>query len=303
MSGHGNSHSRRQSRGPPNPSRTSYCPTNNQFVNGYQHEQMPRQQPQQLPQFTNGESEPRSVQELWSFVQHLQNELSINRGEHAKLLDDFVELRHVNSNLMKVVDRQADAISKLEVDLDNLDQYSRRENVCFTNLLVNEEKSCEDQVVLLCEQLGVDIAKNDLVAAHPLKGKKGKAPRFIARFKDRSTAQKVFRNRKETKNISPDKKKLLFENPEKGVGVQPNITSKRAALLGQVNDAVRLGNLSSCWVDYKNGNVLLRVNANGNPKLIRNTADLLVCVPTFKPNEFLFCESPFLNNTDSGFSP
>ena len=70
----------------------------------------------------------------------------------------------------------------------------------------------------------------------------------------------MFRNRKVTENISPDKKKLLFENPEKGVGVQPNnITSKRAALLGQVNDAVRLGNLYSCWVDYKNGNALLRV--------------------------------------------
>ena len=88
-------------------------------------------------------------------MQHLQTKLSINRSEHAKLLDDFVELRHVNSNLMKVVDRQAEAICKLEVELDNLDQYARRENVCFTNLLVNEERSCEDQVVLLCEQLKV----------------------------------------------------------------------------------------------------------------------------------------------------
>ena len=74
---------------------------------------------------SRGPSEPRSVQELWSFMQHLQTELSINRSEHAKLLDDFVELRHVNSNLMKVVDRQAEAICKLEVELDNLDQYSR----------------------------------------------------------------------------------------------------------------------------------------------------------------------------------
>ena len=90
---HGNSQHRRQSRGPPNSFRTSYCPVNSQFVNGYQHEQMPRQQPQQLPHFTNGESEPRSVQELCSFMQHLQTELSITRSEYAKLLDDFVELK------------------------------------------------------------------------------------------------------------------------------------------------------------------------------------------------------------------
>ena len=81
-------------------------------------------------------------------MQHLQTELSINRSEHAKLLDDFVELRHVNSNLMKVVDGQAEAICKLEVELDNLDQYSRRENAYFTGCIAMR---------LLKEQIPVDV--------------------------------------------------------------------------------------------------------------------------------------------------
>ena len=83
--------------------------------------------------------------------------------------------------------------------------------------------------------------------------------------------------------------------------MQPNITAKRAALLGQVNDAVKQHDLNACWIDYKNGNVLLRLNAAGDPKLIRNTNELISCVPDFTPKEFLFCVSPFLTNID--YSP
>ena len=204
----------------------------------------------QLPHSANGEFSPGSLQELWQFVQGLQNELSFSRGAHAHLMDEFVELRNAHSELNKIVDQQREKICKLEVELEGLNQYSRRENFCFTNLLVDAEHSCEQQVVDLCGELGVDIKKDDLVAAHPLKGKKGKSPRYIARFKDRQTAQRVFKNRKLTKNIDPTKKNL-FANPEKGVGVQPNITAKRAALLGQVNDAVKQHDLNACWIDYK----------------------------------------------------
>ena len=86
-------------------------------------------------------------------------------------MDEFVELRNAHSELNKIVDQQREKICKLEVELEGLDQYSRRENVCFTNLLVDAEHSCEQQVVDLCGELRVDIKKDDLVAAHPLRSK------------------------------------------------------------------------------------------------------------------------------------
>jgi hypothetical protein len=53
----------------------------------------------------------------------------------------------------------------------------------------------------------------DLVAAHPSPGKK--TTRFIARFKDRATALRVFHNRKKTKNIDPLKKKSILAEDQR----------------------------------------------------------------------------------------
>ena len=156
-------------------------------------------------------------------------------------------------------------------------------------------------MVYLCQELGVDIAAEDLVAAHPLPGKR--ANRFIARFKDRSNTQKIFANGKQSKNIAPDKKKTIFADPGKGVAVQPNITPKRAALLAQVKDAVQENSLDSCWVDPKNCNVMLRVQKNARPVQISSTVDLLEIVPDFVPNDFLLCADPHYLQFLSDFSP
>ena len=192
--------------------------------------------------------------------------------------------------------------SKLKSDLDALDQYSRRENVCFTNVKVDSTHSCSDQIVKLCQELEVSVADTDLVAAHPLptgkprSGSNGNtAPkRFIARFKERSTAQTVLSNRKLSKNISPQSKDQLFSDPSRGIAVQPNITPSRTSLLAQVKDAVRECNLEGCWVDTKNCNIMLRCVKNGRPVPIFNTVDLCCRVKTFKPKDFIMCVNPNL---------
>ena len=238
---------------------------------------------------------PMSVQDLCQMVYAMQ--------------DDIVDLQQRNQHLNCVVNDQSLKIAKLEADLDSLDQYSRRENVCFTNLLIDETHPCETQIINICHELGVDVTSDDFVATHPLPGKKSRVnkssgKRYIARFKNRATAQKVFKNRKMTKQIDPEKKKTLFLNKDKGVAVQPNITAKRAALLGQVKDAVEKSSLDSYWVDTKNCNIMLRLNSNDRPIPIMNTSDLLKVVPEFVPREYLLCADPriFMNNADP-FSP
>ncbi len=220
------------------------------------------------------------------------------------LQDEVMELRHENYQLTELVNMQSAALANFDANLDSLDQYSRRENVCFTNLLIDSTHSCEDQIVSLCNELGADVTSDDLVAAHPLPGKKNsKTSRYIARFKNRSKAQEVLAKRKQTKTIDPAKKKALFADPARGVAVQPNITAKRAALLAQVKDAAAKCNLNSHWVDPKNCNIMLRVNPNGRPSPIMNTLDLIRAVPNYVPDKFWLCVSPQNLNNAECFSP
>ena len=230
---------------------------------------------------------PRTVKDLWPLVKALQEELFVLREDNHHLRQAFNDLTLRNV--------------RLESDLEALDQYSRRENVCLTNIKVDNDNKCDEQVVALCNELGVDIKTDDLVAAHPLPGRRSN--RFIARFKDRATAQKVFRNRKQTKTIDPNKKKAIFADDKKGVAVQPNITSKRSALLAQVKEAVDKYSLDSCWVDTINCNIMLRLNQNGRPTPIMNTLDLMKYVTDFVPSEFILCVDPMSLFSVPNFSP
>ena len=123
-----------------------------------------------------------------------------------ELQDEIMEVRGENMVLKQTLNVQAHHIAEITQKCDDLDQYGRRENVCFTNLKVTEERPCAQQVVELCHELGVEVATSDLVDAHPLPSKRGRGNRCIARFRDRKKAQDVFAARKRSKDIDPTKK-------------------------------------------------------------------------------------------------
>ena len=74
-----------------------------------------------------------------------------------------------HDSAMNTLSKENASLSK---ELDNLSQYTRRENICFTNLAVDDDHTCEEQVTNLCHELGVEVTHTDLVAVHPFKTKK-----------------------------------------------------------------------------------------------------------------------------------
>ena len=105
-------------------------------------------------------------------------------------------------------------------------------------------------------------------------------------------AQKVFANRKASKGIDSTKKKGLAARADKGFAVQPNITPRRAKLLAQVKDAVQHLKWNSVWVDYRNGNIMLKQTSSSRPIPIHCTLDLKKLIgPSFEPYDYYFCVS------------
>ena len=142
----------------------------------------------------------------------------------------------------------------------------------------------------MCNELGVEVNPDDLVASHTLPARKGKAVRVIARFKERKMAQEVFAKRKGTKNIGANKKKGLAAKADKGFAIQPNITPRRAKLLAQVKDTVQTMQWNAVWVDYRNGNIMLKQSPSSRPVPIHSTRDLKQLVgPNFDPLDYYFC--------------
>ncbi len=152
-----------------------------------------------------------------------------NSGEYDSLAALVGELQAAVAEV-----RGENMFLRLQKDLDDLNQYNRRENVCFTNLRLDNDHDAETQVRNLCHEIGVEVTTDDIIACHPLPSRKGRDVRVICRLKDRRLAHKIFENRKGTKAIGTNKKSELAARPDKGFAVQPNLTPMRAKLLAQV---------------------------------------------------------------------
>ena len=228
-----------------------------------------------------------------------------------ELLREVAHLKAENSNFRVELDYmhslfngQATHVAQVEADLDNLAQYNRRENVVFTNLLIDEQHTVTDQVVNLCQEIGVDVEANDIVAAHALPtSRHSKVKKYIARFHQRSKAQQVFQKRKYCKEIPREKKKSLAANPDKGFSIAPNLTPKRAKLLGQVKEFNSKYSHAGCWVDYNSSKIMLKLKDGQRGTVIKDTSDLVMLNQNYCPDQWVFCAPPFFECEQAQKSP
>ena len=149
----------------------------------------------------------------------------------------------------------------------------------------------------------MDVSPADIVVCHPLPSNPGKPKRFITRFHDRSTAQRVFRNRKKAKNISPDAKSKLAANSGKGFGIVPNLTPKRGKFFGQVSSFCEQFDHEGCWVDPNTGKILLKLRGSDRDRVIKNTADLTEINISYIPTDWHFCSAPNINVVSDSSTP
>ena len=236
------------------------------------------------------------VQCLSNLVSSLQTTVSDLIERVTAVTDENVTLRADVELLKSVINRQAATIATLDMEIDNIGQYGRRENIVFTNLQVKPDQSPDKQVIELCKEIGVDVDVSDLVACHTLPSRQGDNKRVIARFHDREKARKIFGNRKKSKGIKGELKNKLAANKEKGFGISPNLTVKRSKFFAQVQDFCKCRDHEGCWADPNTGKILLKVKGATRGRVIKNTSDLTELDNMFEPDEWFFCSKPYFTN-------
>ena len=250
------------------------------------------------------------ISKLTTLITSLQTTVSDLTEKYAaanesilSLKTDNIKLRSDVEQLKSVVNRQATAIANLDTEIDDLNQYGRRENIVFTNLQVATDESPETQVINLCKEIGVDVDKSDIVACHPLPSGNGKPRRIITRFHERAKAQKVFNNRRKAKDIPPAAKVKIAADKGKGFGILPNLTIKRGKFFAQVKTFNDTKKHQGCWVDPNTGKILLKVTGSLRGRVVRTTADLVEIDSSFVPSEWFFCSAPSFDFHNDSSSP
>ena len=127
-------------------------------------------------------------------IRELETSLSFLSGKYDTLIN---QVQSSNGLEKKVKDLQKVQFD-LECSVDDLAQYLRRDCVEISGILPTEELTCEDIVLSLGNEMGLELDKEDISTAHVLPTfDKGKDDKMIVKFTRRSVRNDFYGNRKE----------------------------------------------------------------------------------------------------------
>ena len=131
----------------------------------------------------------------------------VPREEFTKLQNDFRKLNDKFDDAQKRWDSQRDDMAN---QIDNAQQYSRRDNIKIIGIEPKTNEDVEQIVIDVVKDAGLDITKDDISIAHRINtkgdttsnnetnshGKPKKIPSIIARIKSRKLRNQIFQARK-----------------------------------------------------------------------------------------------------------
>ena len=202
-------------------------------------------------------NEVKEIEASQEFISAKYEDLQDN---HDKLLKSYhkpgEELKSANAKLENL---EKDVV-KDSTNLENLEQYGRRQNLEFCGVPKKENEDVTKIVVELCELLGTEINQSDISIAHRLPDKPAKSvnkkpepPAITARFVSRSLRNEIYGRRKFLKQI--DIKQFPVAGM-KNLYINENLRTSRKALLWKTKQVAKEKYHKYVWT--KNGKILTR---------------------------------------------
>ncbi|KAI4466549.1 l1 transposable element-related [Holotrichia oblita] len=110
------------------------------------------------------------------------------------------QLQKQVDGLNKDVKQLRTELSEAKKKIEELEQYSRSNNLRIFGVKEHPKENVDEVVVKLCkEELGLNIHLHDIDVAHRLKSKEGTTRPIIVRFVCRSVKRKIFSNKSKLK--------------------------------------------------------------------------------------------------------
>lgn len=139
--------------------------------------------------------------DLKSSVERNRHEVSNLKQELVKQNKYIVSLEKQLTKTSKYVKEHKDELQDIQVNLDNLEQYSRKNSLEFQGV-PNEVNMPTDQVVCkIAQTIGVEIKENDIEISHQIGRKRGEKP-VLAKFASHKVKSRIYKARTNLKAVS-----------------------------------------------------------------------------------------------------
>ena len=211
--------------------------------------------------FANMMTEQDSIKKSNSYLSDKYNYLQGIAGNNKKEVD---EIKSENMCLKQIVLELKNLLENTEKNLNNLEQYSRRECIEINGIPCTHEESTDEIVVALAKQVGVHITTNDISVSHHLKNlTKSKQPStIIAKFVSWKIRNQIFENRF----------KLKKANLGKMIFINESLTRTNRKIFNMCRNFKKDNNWKYVWM--KQGQTYLKKSDSDNTLKIESICDL-----------------------------
>ena len=211
--------------------------------------------------FANMMIELDSIKKSNSYLSDKYDYLQGIAGNNKKEVD---EIKSENMCLKQTVLELKNLLENTEKNLNNLEQYSRRECIEINGIPCTHEESTDEIVVALAKQVGVHITTKDISVSHRLKNlTKSKQPStIIAKFISRKIRNQIFENRF----------KLKKANPGKMIFINESLTRTNRKIFNMCRNFKKDNNWKYVWT--KQGQTYLKKSDSDNTLKIESICDL-----------------------------
>ena len=211
--------------------------------------------------------------QLSTDVADLKNSVERNKQEVTNLKQELVKQNKYIASLekqptktSKYVKEHANELQDIQVQINNLEQYSRKNSLEF-NGSPDEVNMSTDQVVCnIAQAIGVEIQEDDIEILHRIGRKIGHKP-VLAKFASHKVKSKIYKARTNLKAVSVQS---LFPGSSvssmrettarpKGIYINENLTPYRKEMMGLSEEKRHDGKINKVWT------ILLMVKSSSKP--------------------------------------
>jgi hypothetical protein len=185
----------------------------------------------------------------------------------TKKLDEIIESQNAKINdQLNTFEQLKQSVASLDRRLEETEQYSRRTSLRFNCVKLPNGQIIKpinsDQLVLdiFNNELVLDLQLQDLGMTHPIGPVQDGKANIIARFISYRPRQQVFSNKRKLKQY------------QYGTFISENLTTRRYALISELNKLRKHGDINSCW-SY-DGRIFAKVYEDSEKTLINDLNDI-----------------------------
>ena len=215
-----------------------------------------------------------NIEALNTRCQQIEKSQDFLSSKYDQFIENFNTIKKQMEGTEARVNRQdetlcnvQDCIDELYSQVDEIQQYSRRDCVEIDGIPILPEDDPKQLVQEVASLIGVNVSEEHVSVVHRLPDSKNSKDRIIVKMVQRSKRDEIYRNRrklngKSIKDLpSVARQQLPFNvNAGKKIFINESLTPYRRRLFGRINAFKRENNFRFIWT--MNGKVYLKQSEN-----------------------------------------